>query len=119
MMFKNFAIIGVLVLVSLIGGCQDDVKTPDPMELTRDAIGHYCNMIVVDHTGPKAQVFETGAEQTAVVYLGARCHSLYDASRRSTEGNLRSTFTTWARQPIGIPPNQMAASGLTPPRHST
>ena len=40
-------------------GCDGDeepVAKPPPAELTRDASGHYCGMIVVDHSGPKAQV---------------------------------------------------------------
>ena len=39
-------------------GCDDDEATrPEARELTRDATGHYCNMIVADHHGPKGQVF--------------------------------------------------------------
>jgi copper chaperone NosL len=36
---------------------------PDPQEPTRDAIGYYCNMIVVDHIGPKGQIFLTDREE--------------------------------------------------------
>lgn len=55
MMLKALAI--VLCCVLLVG-CKDEVKIPEPMELTRNSDGFYCHMIIVDHPGPKAQVFE-------------------------------------------------------------
>lgn len=48
----------VLVGLCILGGCQEEIKTPDPVALTREADGFYCNMIVIDHPGPKAQIFE-------------------------------------------------------------
>ena len=49
----------------LLTSCKEDpvASVPQPQELTREAIGHYCNMIVLDHQGPKGQVFVEGAEQ--------------------------------------------------------
>ena len=46
-------------LMLLLSGCLEEEITelPGPREITREAIGHYCGMIVVDHPGPKAQVF--------------------------------------------------------------
>ncbi len=47
------------VLLLSLAACGEDVVTaeaPAPEEMTRDAIGHYCNMIVADHPGPKAQL---------------------------------------------------------------
>ena len=44
----------------LLAACDDGARQaakPAPQELTREAIGHYCNMIVADHQGPKAQLF--------------------------------------------------------------
>lgn len=43
----------------LLGACGEDevAEAPPPLEPTREAIGHYCNMIVLDHPGPKGQVF--------------------------------------------------------------
>ena len=34
-----------------------------PVEFTRDALGYYCNMIVVDHRGPKGQVHIVGRDE--------------------------------------------------------
>lgn len=44
-------------------GCSEPAIVPDPVGLTREASGHYCQMIVVDHPGPKAQVFEVGRNE--------------------------------------------------------
>ena len=48
-----------LALVALLAACEPEQAAvkPPPQEITREAIGHYCNMIVVDHQGPKAQIF--------------------------------------------------------------
>ena len=49
-----------LVVLLLLGACEDaeqQAAKPAPQELTREAISHYCNMIVADHHGPKAQLF--------------------------------------------------------------
>ncbi len=53
----------LLPVLLLFGGCgegEDTAAKPAAQELTREAVGHYCNMIVADHAGPKAQIFLTG-----------------------------------------------------------
>ena len=40
-------------------GEEQIAEAPPPAELTREAIGYYCNMIVQDHHGPKGQIFLT------------------------------------------------------------
>ena len=54
--------IGLLALSGLAGCGEDDdvVARPAPVEPTREASGHYCGMILVDHSGPKAQVHLPG-----------------------------------------------------------
>ena len=54
-----------LLAIGLLGlaGCGEDdevVARPAPVEPTREASGHYCGMILVDHSGPKAQVHLPG-----------------------------------------------------------
>ena len=39
------------------------VEAPPPAELTRDAIGYFCQMMVVEHTGPKGQVMLADREE--------------------------------------------------------
>lgn len=56
---------GVLAALALapIAGCgEGDEAAPLPRELTREATGYYCRMIVLDHPGPKAQVFVAGRD---------------------------------------------------------
>lgn len=56
-------IIAVLGLLAVLGACGEDSETaavPPAQEPTREAIGHYCGMLVVDHAGPKGQIFLDG-----------------------------------------------------------
>lgn len=50
----------LLLATLLAAGCGDTERTaavPPPAPLDRGATGHYCQMIVADHPGPKAQIF--------------------------------------------------------------
>lgn len=55
----------VLLVAVLTGSCGDRQPTvvPAPQELTRDAVGYFCGMTVLDHNGPKGQVFLTDRQQ--------------------------------------------------------
>lgn len=51
----TLAILSVLALTA----CKDDTTTasiPAPLVLTEEAAGHYCQMVILEHQGPKAQV---------------------------------------------------------------
>ncbi|MCF8474619.1 MAG: nitrous oxide reductase accessory protein NosL [Emcibacter sp.] len=52
----------IIVVVILMSGCEDEKPIPEPEQLTREATGFYCSMIVIDHNGPKAQIFEHNRE---------------------------------------------------------
>ncbi len=55
-------VIPFIVLLTFIAGCSEDradVKIPDPLELTAEAAGHYCQMMIFDHEGPKGQAHFT------------------------------------------------------------
>lgn len=42
----------------LLIGCEEQSPAkPMPKELTRENVGHFCQMIVLDHPGPKGQIF--------------------------------------------------------------
>jgi len=63
---RNRLIIATLATV-LLNACseqdnQQAASAPAPDTITRDAIGYYCNMIVVDHFGPKGQVHIDGRD---------------------------------------------------------
>ena len=58
-----FKFLIVALGLSLLGACKGEGDIPSPVALTRAANGHYCSMIIIDHPGPKAQVFEKDATQ--------------------------------------------------------
>lgn len=45
------------LLLSACDNNQVAAPPPPPVELSSDAIGHYCSMVVAEHPGPKAQIF--------------------------------------------------------------
>ena len=50
-------------VIAVLSGCGEPAQRPDPLGLTREASGYYCQMTIVDHPGPKAQVFEVGRKK--------------------------------------------------------
>ena len=56
-------IAGLLVLLPL-AGCNEDgpAGMPAPVAMTDEALGHYCQMYLADHGGPKAQIHLKGFE---------------------------------------------------------
>jgi copper chaperone NosL len=48
-----------LTALLLLSACKEQgVKRdlPGPIAMTEEAVGHYCNMNILEHTGPKAQI---------------------------------------------------------------
>jgi len=61
----NFAALLLLPFVFL-AGCKEDlanVTVPEPLALTEEAAGHYCQMVILEHQGPKAQVHLAGMSE--------------------------------------------------------
>lgn len=54
--------IAILLLGLTLSGCNGtkETETPSPVRLTEEAVGHYCQMFVLDHFGPKAQIHLAG-----------------------------------------------------------
>jgi len=50
-------------VIAVLSGCGEPAQRPDPLGLTREASGYYCQMTIVNHPGPKAQVFEVGRKK--------------------------------------------------------
>lgn len=52
----------ILVLAALtLSGCKEEVaERPMPVVMTAEAVGHYCQMDLLEHPGPKAQVHLSG-----------------------------------------------------------
>ncbi|MBL4807579.1 MAG: nitrous oxide reductase accessory protein NosL [Rhodobacteraceae bacterium] len=56
-------IISALALAALLlSACDDETShaLPDPMILTDEAAGYYCQMEILEHDGPKGQLFLAG-----------------------------------------------------------
>ena len=50
--------LAALILIAALAGCRDEAAArPDPVALTDEATGHFCQMNLNEHPGPKAQVF--------------------------------------------------------------
>ncbi len=63
---KILAIIALVLSLPLLAACNSSngqVKTPSAATLGEEAIGYYCQMIVVDHEGPKAQIYLAGQDK--------------------------------------------------------
>ncbi|SFJ42282.1 nitrous oxide reductase accessory protein NosL [Celeribacter neptunius] len=51
----------VILSVLALGACRDDrLARPDPVEMTPEAVGFYCQMTLLEHAGPKAQIHLDG-----------------------------------------------------------
>jgi copper chaperone NosL len=50
-----------LLLALLLAACQEDVvQNTDPVPLTPETLGHFCQMNLLEHDGPKGQVHLDG-----------------------------------------------------------
>lgn len=57
------SLILMLALLLSLSACGDDepaAAPPAPQAVTAEAVGHYCGMALLDHTGPKGQIFVKG-----------------------------------------------------------
>ena len=56
---RKITLLAALAGTLVMSGCNDRKTAeapPPPHEMTADAIGHYCGMSVLEHTGPKGQI---------------------------------------------------------------
>lgn len=58
------ATLGSVLLAFVLAGCNGNeaAAPPSPASMTVDAVGHNCQMYVLDHEGPKAQIHLKGAD---------------------------------------------------------
>ncbi len=54
-----------IVLLLLLAACSGEmpVSVPPPVTMSEEAVGHYCQMNVLEHAGPKAQVHLVGVAE--------------------------------------------------------
>jgi copper chaperone NosL len=57
--------IAAIALAGLLAACGEPevVEAPPPQEVTDDATGHYCGMLLLTHDGPKGQIHLAGREE--------------------------------------------------------
>jgi copper chaperone NosL len=56
---RKTVLLTAFAAVLALAGCNDQKTAeapPPPLEMTAAAIGHYCGMNVLEHTGPKGQI---------------------------------------------------------------
>ncbi|HVI66387.1 MAG TPA: nitrous oxide reductase accessory protein NosL, partial [Bradyrhizobium sp.] len=54
---RRLALAATLVAFALAGCDQKEAALPPrPVAMTKDAIGHYCGMNLLEHPGPKGQI---------------------------------------------------------------
>ncbi|WP_134726732.1 nitrous oxide reductase accessory protein NosL [Paracoccus luteus] len=53
--------LATLLLVAALAGCRDEAAArPEPVAMTAESVGHFCQMNLLEHPGPKAQVHLRG-----------------------------------------------------------
>ncbi len=52
--------LALIALLALAACKEDRADAPPPVELTAEAVGHFCQMDLIGHPGPKAQVHLDG-----------------------------------------------------------
>lgn len=50
----------LLALVLVLSACREEEAKPDPVALTPEATGYFCQMNLMEHAGPKAQAHLEG-----------------------------------------------------------
>lgn len=50
----------MLIFALLLAACREEAQDISPVALTETAVGHYCQMNILEHAGPKAQVHLEG-----------------------------------------------------------
>lgn len=54
-------LVSTMALIAALAGCKEDLaQAPDPVPLTEDAVSFFCQMHVLEHGGPKAQIHLEG-----------------------------------------------------------
>lgn len=63
-----------LPLALLLAACQPEAATrpPEPVAMTATSLGHYCQMNLLEHPGPKAQVHLAGMDGKPLFFSQVR-----------------------------------------------
>lgn len=92
----------ILLAVFLLSACREDKPPlPAPVALSAEAVGHYCQMNLLEHDGPKAQVHLLGFAGRPLFFSQVR-----DAVAYARLPEQSATV-------LGIYVNDMGAAGAT------
>lgn len=62
-----------MLALCLLAACRDETaQALDPVALTPEAVGHFCQMNLLEHEGPKAQVHLSGMPGTPLFFSQVR-----------------------------------------------
>lgn len=61
-MISRLTLSSVTIGLLILAGCQQQTKDtmPPPVAMTEEAVGHFCQMNILEHAGPKAQIHLEG-----------------------------------------------------------
>ncbi|MHA3980101.1 nitrous oxide reductase accessory protein NosL [Halovulum sp. GXIMD14794] len=101
----------LLLALSLftLASCKEEAANrPDPVELTPDAVGYYCQMELLEHVGPKGQIhldgmpapifFSQVKDTVAYLHMPEQSHAVRAIYVQDMAG-----ITDWARPGAWIP----------------
>lgn len=98
------------VAAIIVAGCNDqDAQggSVSPVAMTEEAVGHYCQMNVLDHDGPKAQVHLEGNEHP-IWFVQIRDAFAFDRMPEQSArvaavfvNDMGASGSTWANPGIG------------------
>lgn len=60
---NGFIVTSLVAMLLALAGCSsqsDPENKPDPQAITTESIGHFCSMDLIEHDGPKGQIFVKG-----------------------------------------------------------
>ena len=102
-------LVALALALAALAGCKEEAAAPpDPVELTEENVSYFCQMNVLEHGGPKAQVHLEGQPaplffaqvRDAVAYLksperDARILTTYVSDMGAAEGWDRPGIGNW------------------------
>ncbi len=107
----------VLLLVLALAACKEETQDLSPIALTPEATGHYCQMNLLEHPGPKAQVHLEGLPGMPLFFSQVRDAVAY-ARLPEQDGVILATYVSDMGAPGATweepgPTNWIAAESAT------
>ena len=65
-------LLAILALLTVVACKEETVQDTSPLPLTTEAVGHFCQMILLEHEGPKGQAHLGGLPQMPLFFSQVR-----------------------------------------------